>query len=99
MFFSAYDESKNGEQLWQDLDLSHLDTQVQEKIYTLVKKYWSVFNKKGIYVPVKNCECVIDTGDAPPIAIKKILYGPWEIPFMRECIAALEKVGHIRQIF
>jgi hypothetical protein len=98
-FFSTYDESKHGEQLRQDLDLSHLDTQVQEKIYALVKKYWSVFDKKGIYVPVKNYECVIDTGDSLPIAIKKILYGPHEIPIMRECIAALEKVGHIQQIF
>jgi hypothetical protein len=94
-FFSAYDESKHGEQLRQDLDLSHLDTQVQEKIYALVKKYWSVINEKGVYVPVKNYECVIDTGDAPPIAVKKILYEPREILIMRECIAALEKVGHI----
>ncbi len=98
-FFSAYDESKHGEQLRQDLDLSHLDTQVQEKIYALVKKYWSVFDKKGVYVPVKNYECVINTGDSPPIAIKKILYGPQEIPIMHECIAALEKVGHIQQVF
>ena len=82
-----------------DLDLSHLDTHVQEKIYALVRKYWSVFDEKGVYVPVKNYECVIDTGDATPIAVKKILYGPREIPIMRKCIAALEKVGHIRQIF
>ncbi len=53
-FFSTYDESKHGEQLRQDFDLYHLDTRVQEKIYVLVKKYWSVFDKKGIYVPVKN---------------------------------------------
>jgi hypothetical protein len=81
-FFSAYDESKHGEQLQQDLDLSHLDTQVQEKIYVLVKKYWSVFDEKDVYIPVKNYECVIDTGDSPPITVKKILYGPQEIPIM-----------------
>jgi hypothetical protein len=98
-FFSTYDESKYGEQLRQDLDLSHLDTQVQEKNYALVKKYWSVFDKKGVYVPVKNYECFINTVDSLPIAIKKFLYGPREIPIMCECIAALEKVGHIRQIF
>jgi hypothetical protein len=98
-FFSVYDESKHGEQLRQDLDLSHLDTHLQEKIYALVKKCWSVFDKKGVYVPLKHYECVISTGDSPPIAVKKILYGPREIPIMRECIAALEKVGHIRQIF
>jgi hypothetical protein len=61
----------------------------------LVKKYWSVFNEKGIFIPVKNYKCVINTGNAPPIAVKKILYGPKETPIMRECIAALEKVGHI----
>ncbi len=31
-FYRAYDESKYGEQLQQDLDLSHLDPDVQEKI-------------------------------------------------------------------
>ncbi len=58
-----------------------------------------MFDKKGVYVPVKNYECVINTGDSPPIAVKTILYGPQEIPIMRECIAALEKVGHIQQVF
>ncbi len=96
--YSTYDESKHGEQLKQDLDLSHLDPHIQEKIYALVKKYWSVFDKKGIFVLVQNYECVIDTGNAPPIAVKKILYGPKETHIMWGCIAALEKVGHIRQI-
>ena len=47
---------------------------------------------------MKNYKCVIDTGDSPPIAVKKILYGPKETPIMRKAIAALEKVGQIRQI-
>ncbi len=64
----------------------------------LIKKYWSVFHEKGVFVPVKNYKCVIDTGDAQPIAVKKILYGPKELPIMRNAMAALEKVGHIRQI-
>ena len=68
------------------------------QIYVLIKKYWSVFDDKGVFVPVKNYECVIDTGDAKPIAIKKILYGPREIPIMWTTIAALKKVGHIQQI-
>jgi hypothetical protein len=61
----------------------------------LVKKDWSVFNKKGIFIPAKNYECVINTGNTLPIAIKKIVYWPKETPIMQECIAALEKVGHI----
>jgi hypothetical protein len=94
-FYTAYDESKHSDQLQQDLDLSHLDPHVQEKIYALVKKYWLVFDKKGIFILVKNYECVIDTGNAPPIAVKKILYGPRETPIMRGCVAALEKIGII----
>jgi hypothetical protein len=97
-FFSAYDESKHGAQLKKDLDLSHLEPAVHNRIYALVKKYMSVFDNKGVFVPVKNYECVINTGEAKPIAVKKILYGPKEIPIMRDTIAALKKVSHIRQI-
>ncbi len=57
-----------------------------------------MFDKKGNFVPVQNYECVIDTGNALPIAVKKILYGPKKTPIMRGCIAALETVGHIQQI-
>ncbi len=81
-----------------DLDLSHLKPHIRNRVYDLVIKYWSIFNKNGIFVPVKNYECVIDTGDSPPIAIKRIMYGPKETPIMRKAIAALEKVGHIHQI-
>jgi hypothetical protein len=41
---------------------------------------------------------VINTGTTRPIAVKKILYGERESVIMRKCIAALTKVGHIRQI-
>ena len=57
-----------------------------------------MFDESTYFVPVKHYECVIDTGSARPIAVKKINYGPREIPKMRACIAALEKVGHIEQI-
>ena len=71
-FFSTYDESKHGAQLKKDLDLSHLKPAIHDRIYELPKKYWSVFDDKGVFVPVKNYECVIDTRDAKPIAIKKV---------------------------
>jgi hypothetical protein len=80
------------------LNLSHLDNALRARIYTLVKKYWSVFDERRVWVPVKNYECVIDTGDAPPIAVKNIRYGPKELPIMRKAIAGLEQVGHIHQI-
>ena len=40
----------------------------------------------------------IDTGNARPIVVKKIFYGERETVIMRQCISALAKVGHIRQI-
>jgi hypothetical protein len=81
-----------------DMDLSHLNPSLQEKIYTIIRERWSVFDEKGVFVLVKNYECVIDTGSARPIAVKKILYGKRELVIMRKCIAALAKVGHIQQI-
>jgi hypothetical protein len=97
-FTFTFDESLHGERLRQLLNLSHLDIALQDRIYALVKKYWSVFDDRGVWVPVRNYECVIDTGDAPPIAVKNIQYGPKELPIMRKAIAGLEQVGHICQI-
>ena len=57
-----------------------------------------MFDKRGIFTPVRYYKCVIDTSNAAPIAIKKILYGPREILIMQKSIATLEKVGQIRQI-
>jgi len=97
-FDFTFDESLHSECLRLQLNLSHLDDALQVRIYALVKKYWSVFDNRGVWVPVRNYECVIDTGDAPPIAVKNIRYGPKELPIMRKAIAGLEQVGHIRQI-
>ena len=96
-FHSPFVPAKHEDQMRKDLDLSHLDPNLQEKIYAIIKKYWSVFDEKGVFVPVKNYECVIDTGTARPISVKKILYGERETIIMRKCIAALAKVGHIVQ--
>ncbi len=62
-------------------------------VYNLIKKYWPVFDTNRVFVPVKNYKCVIDTGDSPPIAVKKILYGPKEAHIMRKAIAALKKLA------
>jgi hypothetical protein len=97
-FHFIFDESIHGERLKEQLDLFHLNPSVQLAVINLVKKYWSVFDERGVWVPVRNYECVIDTGAAPPIAVKKIQYGPKELLIMCKAIAALEKVGHIRQI-
>jgi hypothetical protein len=82
----------------QDMDLSHLEPALQERVYDIIRRHWSVFDKKGIFVPVKFYQCVIDTGTSPPIAVKRVLYGEKESEIMRKAISALEKVGHIKQI-
>ncbi len=81
-----------------DMDLSHLDPALQERIYDIICHHWSVFDKKGIFVTVNHYECVIDTGNARPISVKKILYGERETVIMHQAIAVLYMVGHIRQI-
>ena len=96
-FHSPFVPAKHEDQMRKDLDLSHLDPNLQEKINAIIRKYWSVFDEKGVFVPVKNYECVIDTGTARPISVKKILYGERETIIMRKCITALAKVRHIVQ--
>ncbi len=81
-----------------DMDLSYLEPTLQEKLYKIIHDHWSVFDEKGVFIPVKNYECVIDTESSRPIAVKKILYGKQEMVIMLRCIATLAKVGHIRQI-
>jgi hypothetical protein len=98
MFSFPYDELLHGARLRKDLNLSHLDVALQQTIYALIIIYRSVFDKRGVFVPVCNYKCVIDTGDAHPISVKKIMYGPNKLPIMRKAVAALEKVGLIRQI-
>ena len=97
-FHSTFDESIHGAHLQKQLNLSHLDHPTQLVVINLIKKYWSIFDECKVWVPVRNYECVIDTGNAPPIAVKKIQYGPKEIPIIHKAIAALEKVGHICKI-
>ncbi len=80
------------------VDLSHLESDQQEQVYSLIREFWPVFDKRGVFVPVKNYECIIDTGTTCPISVKKILYGEQETVIMQRCILALAKVGHIRQI-
>jgi hypothetical protein len=43
-------------------------------------------------------QCVIDTRNAKPTAVKKIMYSPREMVIMHKSIDALAKVGHIHQI-
>ena len=60
-------------------------------------EYWSMFADKGLFVPVKDCECIIGTGGAQHISVSRINAGPHEMPIMRKCIAALCELGQIDQ--
>jgi hypothetical protein len=98
LYYLPFIAKKHEALMRKDLDLLYLEPTLQKKIYQLIQEHWSVFDKKGVFVPVKNYECIIDTGSAEPIAVKNILYSKLEIKYMRKCTAALAKVGHIRQI-
>jgi hypothetical protein len=86
-------KSIHGTKLCTELDLSRLATPRRDRVHRLLQQYWSVFDDKGQFVPVKDYSCIIYTGSAKPIAVKKIHYGPCEIPIMRKCIASLAKLG------
>jgi hypothetical protein len=58
----TYSKAKKGKHMQQDLNISHLKPQVHNHVYSLIKKYWPVFDANGVFVHVKNYECVIDTG-------------------------------------
>ncbi len=94
----VYCDDLHGEKLKTELDVSHLAKDEAEALVTLIKEYWCVFDNRGTFILVCNYKCIIDTGTASSIAIKRIRYGTQEIPIMRKCIAALKKVGQIEQI-
>jgi hypothetical protein len=97
-FYQPFIPEEHKDIMRKQADLSNLDPNQQEQVYNLIREFWLVFDKRGVFVPVKSYECVIDTGSAQPIAVKKILYGKQETVIMQSCNLALAKVGHIQQI-
>lgn len=97
-FNVQYNEAKHGEQFKRDFKPSPLLTEEENRqLADLIKEFWPVFDDAGLFIPVKDYECEIDTGTAAPIAVKGIKYGPYETPIMRKCVATLQKLGHISQ--
>jgi hypothetical protein len=82
LYYSPFISAKHEAIMRKDMDLSHLDSALQERIYSIICHHWSVFDEKGVFIPVKHYECVIDTGNAWPISVKKILYGEHETIIM-----------------
>ncbi len=97
-FNHVYSKELHGNKLQSDLDLSHLFPKDAAALIAIIKEYWCVFDDRGTFTPICNHQCIIATGIATPITIKKILYGPREILIVRKSIAALEKVRQICQI-
>jgi hypothetical protein len=56
LFLHRYNKATHGEQMRRNLDLSHLEPHIPNRVYALVMKYWSVFDKNEVFVPVKNYE-------------------------------------------
>jgi hypothetical protein len=84
--------------LAQELDVSHLLPDQALQLTDLIKRYWTLFDTRGTFTSVWFYQCIIDTGNHKPIAVKKIMCGPRETVITHKSIAALEKVGHIHQI-
>ena len=85
-FDIKYNEAKHGKILSENLDLTHLPQPIQLKVLSLIKKYWGVFDPRGLLLPVKDYECEIDTGNHPPVRCKNVTYGPLETPLIKKAI-------------
>ena len=55
-YYLPFVHEKHEALMRKDMDLSHLNPALQEKIYTIIRDHWSVFDKKGVFIPVKNYE-------------------------------------------
>jgi hypothetical protein len=83
LYYLLFITDKHEALMHKDMDLSYLEPTLQEKLYKIIRDHWSVFDKKGVFIPVKNYECMIDTGSSCPIAVKKILYDKRETVIMQ----------------
>jgi hypothetical protein len=63
-----YSNNLHGEKLKTNLDVSHLCQEHGATFIAIIKKFWRIFNEQGTFTPVRNYECIIDTGTAAPIA-------------------------------
>ena len=97
-FNTKFDPTIHSKDL-KELKTGHLPPDNSSKLIALVKEFWCVFDKKGLLVPVKDYECVIDTGNHPPIACRNPNYGHHEIPIMKEAIGKLLELNQIKQVF
>ena len=98
-FDEEFDHSVHGKELSESLSISHLTLDQQSSLTSLIQKYWRIFSKKGVTIPVKDYECEIDTGNARPIVCKNIKFSPLELLLIKAAITKILELGHIRQLF
>ena len=46
------------------VDLSHLDLDLQNQVYDLIREFWLLFDERGVFVPKKNMSAILIL--APP---------------------------------
>ena len=98
-FGEVYEDNKYGEILRAGITISCLTTVQQSVLTEVLKKYWRMFIKKGVTIPVKYYECEIDTGNANPIRCRNPTIGPLETPLIEKAIANPVELGHYKQIY
>ena len=96
-FNTKFDPELHGEDI-KELQTAHLPSDIASELIALVKEFWCVFDKRGLLVPVKDYECVIDTGNHPPIACRNPNYGHHEIPIMKDAIGKLLELNQTKQV-
>ena len=77
-FAISFDAAIHGDELKSNLKCDHLSQATQLRLITLIKKYWCVFCKEKVKIPVRDYECVINTGSSRPISVKNLAYGERE---------------------
>jgi hypothetical protein len=98
-FQLKFDESKHGDELRKNLCLDPtIPREIKNELINIIKEYWSCFCEEKVTVPIRDYECVIDTGTAKPIHVRNMRYGPNETPVMEKAIDSLLSLDQIEPI-
>jgi hypothetical protein len=76
-FNYMFDEALHADKIKSKLSIGHLLPANAAEVVALIKKYWSLFDKRGTFTPIVDYECVIDTGTPTLIATKKRSNTAW----------------------
>ena len=89
-FQLKYNEALHSNELNSRLKLDpNMDPRLKQRLLALIKKYFCVFAKENVHVPINDYQCHIDTGDAQPVVAKGIRFGMHETPIIQAAIDGL----------